>query len=459
MEFASPGKTTASARKLRGSNFGGLAVRDLALVLTLAGLAPLILRFAFVGIYLWTWMALMNPHRLTYGFAQNQPFNLVLAVLTLGAWIFTTHRKGLKINILAVLLGIFSTWITITTIFAPVPAFTTPLWDRNIKTMLYLFLVMALITNRTRLMGLLWIFVISIGYFGVRGAGFMALTGGNFTVFGPAESMISDNNSLALALILTLPIMNYLRQQAQHKLIRLGLLGAMALVFLSVLGSYSRGGAVAVVAMLGFLWLKSRAKIVTVIVALMALGVTVLFMPQKYFDRLDTMHDLSADNSFQGRLDAWHVAWEVAKERPFGAGFDGPRQPEIWNKYLPEAPARASHSIYFMVVGEHGFVGLFLYLCLLAAAWYNFVRVQRLTRDKPEFSWARDLASALQVSTIGFVVGGAALPMAYYDGFLLLLVAGVPLRHVVERALVPEKAKFQVRRGPAPAVANVPAVS
>lgn len=459
MECASPGKTTVSARKLREPNFGGFPLRDLALVLTLAGLAPLTLRFAFVGIYLWTWLGLMNPHRLTYGFAQNAPFNLIIAVLTLGAWIFTTHRKDLKVNILAVLLALFSVWITVTTIFAPAPEFTTPLWERNIKIMLYLFLVMALITNRTRLNGLMWIFVISIGFFGVRGAGFMVLTGGNYMVFGPQDSMIYDNNSLALALLLTLPIMYYLRGQTQHKLIKLGLLGAMALVFLSVVGSYSRGGVVAVVAMLGFLWLKSRAKIVTGIVAVMALGVTVLFMPQKYFDRLDTMHNLESDNSFQGRLDAWYVAWEAAKERPFGAGFDGPRQPEIWNKYRPEAPARASHSIYFMVIGEHGFVGIFLYLCLLLAAWYNLMRVQRLTRDKPEFSWARDLASALQVSIVGFVVGGAALPMAYYDGFLLLLVVGVPLRHLVERALAPEKAKVQVRRGAAPAIANVPVVS
>ena len=434
-------------------------MRDLVLVLTLAGLAPLTLRFAFVGIYLWTWLALMNPHRLTYGFAQNQPFNLILALLTLGAWVFTTHRKDIKINAFAVLLGLFSVWITLTTVFAPVPAFTAPLWDRNIKTMLFLFLVMALITTRARLNGLMWIFIISLGFFGVRGAGFMALTGGKFTVFGPEASMIADNNSLALALIMTLPVMNYLRQQAQNKLIKLGLMGAMGLVFLSVLGSYSRGGAVAVIAMLGFLWLKSRAKTVTAVIAAMALGVGVLFMPQKYFDRLDTINHLDADSSFQGRLDAWHVSWEVAKERPFGAGFDGPRQPEIWNKYLPEAPARASHSIYFMVIGEHGFIGFFLYLSVLLAGWFNLMRVQRLTRDRPEFTWARELASALQVSIVGFVVGGAALPMAYYDGFLLLLVAGVPLRHIVERALAPANAKAnQIQRGPVPMAVNAPAV-
>jgi probable O-glycosylation ligase (exosortase A-associated) len=143
-----------------------------------------------------------------------------------------------------------------------------------------------------------------------------------------------------------------------------------------------------------------------------------MVMPQKYMDRISTIGTASEDSSFQGRLDAWEVAWHTALDRPMGAGFEGPQQPANWDLYLPGVHRRASHSIYFMVLGEHGFIGLTIYLAMIFAAWRNLVKTLKLTRDRPELLWAKDLAQALQVSVIGFLVGGAALPMAYYTGCL-----------------------------------------
>jgi putative inorganic carbon (HCO3(-)) transporter len=82
---------------------------------------------------------------------------------------------------------LFAAWITLTTAFAPAPDVTTPLWNRNIKTMLLVILIMLGITNRVRLEGLIWIVVISIGYYGVRGGAFVILTGGAYRVFGPSS--------------------------------------------------------------------------------------------------------------------------------------------------------------------------------------------------------------------------------------------------------------------------------
>ena len=36
-----------------------------------------------VGIYLWTWISLMNPHRLTWGLAYEFPFAAVTGGVTL----------------------------------------------------------------------------------------------------------------------------------------------------------------------------------------------------------------------------------------------------------------------------------------------------------------------------------------------------------------------------------------
>jgi probable O-glycosylation ligase (exosortase A-associated) len=341
-----------------------------------------------------------------------------------------------------VLIILFSLWISITTYFAPVPEATEPLWDRNIKTMLLLLLIMTGISNRIRLHGLVWIVVISIGFWGVRGGGFTILHGGNYRVFGPPASMIEDNNSLALALIMVLPLFNYLRLHTRARWLRWGIVASMIPVLASIIGSYSRGGVIAMGAMLFFLGLKSRARVATLFIGAVAVSATLLIMPDKYFQRVETIGNAEEDSSFQGRVDAWTVAWRVALDHPLGAGFDGPRQDQVWNQYLPNKESRASHSIYFMVLGEHGFIGLGLYLLILLTAWRNLSRVIKLTRDRPEMLWAKDMAAALQVSMLGFMVGGAALPMAYYDGFLTLLAMTVPLRAVIEARVPAARPKW-----------------
>jgi probable O-glycosylation ligase (exosortase A-associated) len=407
-------------------------MRDGILLLILSTLLPCAIRFPFVGVYIWAWLGLMNPHRETYGFAHDMPLNMVVAIVTIGAWMFGRGQKKMRMDALTLFLTIFAIWMSITTIAAPAPDFTVPLWSRNEKTMLLLGMIIALMTTRVRIHGLVWIIVISIGYYGVKGGIFAAATGGSHMVIGPEGSMIGDNNAMALASVMTIPLFNYLRLHSERRIVRLALMGSSALILISILASYSRGGLIALTAMMGFLWVGSRAKgVIAVAVAVGALLVF-NFMPQQYLDRINTIQNAQEDESFRGRLSSWYVAWNVALDRPLGAGFDGPRQPAIWNQYLPNEQSFVSHSIYFMVLGEHGFIGLGLYLIILFIAWRNFRRVLYLTRDAPKLLWARDLAFALQVSMIGFLIGGAALPVAYYDGFLSLLALGAALRKLVE---------------------------
>lgn len=430
-------------------------MRDLALVLTLAVLVPLSVPFPIVGLYAWEWLSIMNPHRITWGFAQDQHFVMVVALVTIAGWLLSRERGSLRASAFLTLIIVFSLWTSLTTFFAPVPEMTVPLWDRTIKTMIMIVMVLALITTRARLHGLVWVIVISLAYYGIKGGAFVLLTGGNYIVFGPKDSMIQDNNALALALIMALPLLNYLRQHTQNRWVRYGIMGAMFLTFAGAIGSYSRGAIVAMAAILGYVWLKSNAKIVSgpLLVCLVLIGV--MAMPAKYMDRLSTFENVFEDESFQGRLDAWEVAWEAAKDRPLGAGFDGPRQAVVWNEYLPERTARASHSIYFMVLGEHGFIGLGIYLAILAVAWRNLRRIRRLTADNVDLAWARDLAFALEVGMVGFLVGGAALPMAYYDGFFTLLAMATCLWQVVQAQAAPAVATRSTAFGAAvPAAAR-----
>ena len=75
-----------------------------------------------------------------------------------------------------------------------------------------------------------------------------------------------------------------------------------------------------------------------------------------------------------------------------------------------------AHSIYFQMLGEHGFVGLGLFLLLGLVAWRTAGRLARESKDDPEYgSWMPMLMRMVQVSIIGYAAGGAFLSLAYLD--------------------------------------------
>ena len=114
--------------------------------------------------------------------------------------------------------------------------------------------------------------------------------------------------------------------------------------------------------------------------------------------------------------------------------------------FVPTDPAgpmpRAAHSIYFEVLGDMGFVGLGLFVAMLASMAVNLRRVRRLAREQANLRWAFDLAFALQGSLVAYMVAGAALSMAYVDLVYVLAAATVTLRQMVE-------AETRVARGSA----------
>jgi probable O-glycosylation ligase (exosortase A-associated) len=130
--------------------------------------------------------------------------------------------------------------------------------------------------------------------------------------------------------------------------------------------------------------------------------------------------DTDHDGSFQSRLLSWDVAFKYALAHfPVGAGIEGPSA--VFNLYYPNSPSHVSHSIYFQILGDNGFMGLGIYLTMLAIGFLNCQRIRKATRKEPALSWAYDLATMMQLSLVAFCVGGAALSLAYYDMPFILM--------------------------------------
>ncbi len=422
-------------------------MRDLIVAAIIFGFLPLALARPHVGLYLYSWISYMNPHRLAYGFAYTFPWAYITAIATLLGILFSKEQKRIVwTREMTVLLSLIA-WMAFTSVFAFYPDRAWAAFEKVIKIQIMIFLTPVVINSRERLHGLVWVIVLSLGFYGLKGGIFTILHGGSYHVQGPAESFIGGNNEIALALLMIVPLMRYLQLYEPRKWLRWGLGMGMLLTTLATIGSQSRGALLGAAAMGGVFWLKSRNKLVSAILIVAAVGLVVLVMPEQWYARMSTISDYQSDASAQGRINAWWTAWNVATTRVTGGGFDMFHR-ETFLAYAPDpSNVHDVHSVYFEMLGEHGFIGLALWLLLAVLAWRSGAKVIRETKKDPAQKWAADLVAMTQVGLVGYFTAGAFLGLSYFDLYYHFLMILVLARLLVEQSSAAHKAVAR----PAPA--------
>lgn len=424
-------------------------MRDLFVAAIVFGLLPVILVRPFVGILLLAGLGYMNPHRLCYGFMLNMPVVMIVALVTLVGMLVAREAKRMVWSREMFVLLLLIIWMGITTTQALYPTLAAEQYEKVIKIQILTFMSLLMLTTRERVHLLVWAIVVSIGFYGIKGGIFTIMKGGVHRVQGPPGTFIGGNNELALAMVMTIPLMRYLHLTEKSKLIRLGLAAAMLLTAIAAVGTQSRGALVALTLTGAIFWLKSRKKIMAGIFVASAVLITLSIMPPEWFQRMDTIETYQEDESAIGRINAWWTAYHVANARLWGGGFDA-WQPAVFALYAPDPEnVRDVHSIYFEMLGEHGWIGLGLFLTLLGMTWLKCSNVIRLAKKQPDMVWARDLAAMVQVTLVGYLSAGAFLGLAYFD-YVYHLVAIVVVLYTFVR---PRPA---VQAAPAPAAAPVP---
>lgn len=421
-------------------------MRDLVLLVVLFGACLWALRRPWIGAITWTVVSLGSPHA-AFGYAAaGWPVATAVAACTLIGFLFTTERQNPFATPAPVAVLVLTVWFCLTLPFSFDVDQSLPLWERSMKIFLMLFVTMSLLDTRKKLDVFLWSMAASIGYFGVKGGLFTLATGGNYRIWGPG-GFIGGNNELALALIMTIPMMRYLQLQSPSKWVRRGLVAAMILSAIAAIGTYSRGALLGMSSMLlFFIWRSDRKLLWGTAIIVFAVAMLPL-MPDTWWDRMDTLRTYGQDESALGRLTAWGMAWNLAKDRLMGGGFMV-ALPFVYAIYAPAATTSlVAHSIYFQIMGEHGFIGLFLFLLVGVLTWIDAARLRRLGGQHPDLKWAADLGSMMQVSMIGFAVTGAFLSMAYFDlPYNVMAAAALALR--MARREAEQAAGAALRRPP-----------
>ncbi len=417
-------------------------MRDLLVTAIIFAGLVFVINNPYVGVLLWSWVGYMNPHRLGWGFAYHFPFALLIAAVTVFSLIVSRKKLQFFWHPAIGWLIFLNIWFIVTTVFSLQPEDSWAQLNKVFKIQFFIFVTLWVMNDRIKIDSLVWVITASIGFFGFKGGIFTLISGGEHHVLGPEGSFIAGNTEIGLALVMILPLIWYLYLHAQKKWIRTGLMLSLPLVAIAILGTQSRGAFLAIAAIGFFLWLKSRKKLVPLLVILLMIPFVVMFMPQSWHDRMNTIQDYEEDASAVGRINAWTFATRMTNARPLtGGGFESfnERNYEYYAPGLVDRSGRIHypdvHSIYFEILGEQGYVGLIIFLMLGWIAWRTANKIMNLTRNREEHRWAYDLASMIQVGYVGYAVGGAFLGLAYFDlpyHFLVILV--LTLR-IVEQSL------------------------
>ncbi|UTW58608.1 putative O-glycosylation ligase, exosortase A system-associated [Kordiimonas sp. SCSIO 12603] len=375
-----------------------------------------------IGVLVWSWVSHMAPQSYTYNFARGFPFLVTVAAVTIIGMFLSRDKNRLVGHPAIVAMLIYWAWVVTTTFTAMEPSVSQTKLIHMSKVMLFAILSTVIMQSANRLKAFVWVMFASLAFIGIKGGLFTVLTGGNSRVQG-AGGMMGDNNQLAMAMSMLLPFAIYMAMHPPAKILKWPLRISAILIPISVVGTHSRGGFVALAGVIGMLVLKTKRKFLTLLVIAVVGATAITFMPQSWKNRIESTEGATEDSSFIGRVSMWKFSTNVVKDEPvFGGGFDifyVRHAAELWMP--PGYKARAPHSIYFEVLAEHGYTGLILFLTMLFTGWYAGGTQAKLYQRYEETKWIGDLCWACQLSMVAYAIGGLTVNIATFDVFYHIL--------------------------------------
>ena len=338
------------------------SLRDILVLIVLAGSIPFCFLFPTYGVILWAILSFVNPQDYGWGLAQNASPALAVAIPTLlGFLVFSRNWKGFVCREVF-LMAILWLWFTATTLnsvndpaFVDKAASAWYRWGLVSKILVMTVVTIGIIDSTKRFRWLVLAIAGSFGILALKTLPTMILSGGASRVYGPPNSMISDNNDFGLALNMALPFFFFLAKAEQKQRTK----WLMGIVFLStilaIIFTYSRGALIGLSVILVCMLLQAKQRVVLIPLAMMVFVFALFLTPQAWRDRMKTISPDSLDPSALSRLNAWTYSWNMTKDYPImGGGFDA-FTPSLFLRYAPDArDVHGPHSIYFGVMAEHG---------------------------------------------------------------------------------------------------------
>jgi len=432
-------------------------MRDPVLFLIIVVWIPIIFWRPWTGILAWYWVGLMAPHGLCWGFMRTFPIAMAVGVPALISLFLAKDRRPVPFTREIVMTIVFLLDITMTSIFAVYPEGAWDQWQKIMKIVLVSLITPMLIYGEKRVLALIFVVTFSVGYYGFKGGIFAITTGGSNMVLGPPGSYLQGNTFIGLAMIMVLPLLFISARLVYHRWvdfsgtwfdkwtrpIGLMLYGGFWLTVIAILVTYSRGALLGLLAIAPFLFLKMRYKWLMIVMAFIVFGVVGVAAPDRLVARWKTIETYEEDQSAMQRIQAWGANFNMALARPLtgmgmsnaSLGYDWWRQyvnfDGTWQHVL------SAHSLYFQILGQHGFLGLGIYLTMIGFTFFTLNKIRRTALQTTGKIWLKEYAWAIQLSLLGFLTAGAFIDVAYFTLVYALIALAIIMKKELDSSSAP----------------------
>ena len=416
------------------------------------------------------WVDMFRPNNVVYPGYRFVPVALIMGGVAVASYLLADRRFPPRIGAQTILTIAFAAWITLTTLWAVSPDAAWAKWDWAFNTVAFSAFIPFVIRSRNHIEGFLQVMVFSIMADLIPyGAKTLVNGGGYGRAYGLIEGnfFLGQGEMLSAACFMLLPIILFLMKNStivpRTSYTRLGYVGIIVFAILTAIGTHERTALVGMVVFAAMTWWTSKRKFLWATLIVLSGVAIVVMAPQSWTDRMATVSVSSrpTDDSALVRIRVWAWTLRFVGENPNGGGFDAYRintivLPDPQDSNTPKIEnARAFHSSYFEVLGEHGWVGFSLFMALVTASFRYLGQAARSARGNPGLQWAGELAYALQSSLLVMLACGLVIGIAFQPFFYDLFALSFCLRECTRR--IESRAFDNGVAMPRPALAPIPA--
>ncbi len=144
------------------------------------------MRHPWIGVLTWTWLSVMNPHAYTWA-AAKMPVAAMVAGSTLIGLVVTRDPRRIFVTPESAFLVLFMLWIAITFPFSFSVDGSYEMLSTVMKIDLMILVTLVLLQSRRQIELFVWVVVLSLGFYGVKGGIFTILSGGDAAGLGPGR--------------------------------------------------------------------------------------------------------------------------------------------------------------------------------------------------------------------------------------------------------------------------------
>ena len=377
----------------------------------------------FRALIVFTFILLLSPQSFIPGLARVRIALVTGAFAVLAhCWErFSKHRPLMRFTreiwLATALLG----WAIVTIPVSEWPGGSVQvLLDLYLKALIIFWLLSNTITTIGRLRTVAWGLSLMAAPLAATGLWhFLLHRGVAGRIIGYDAALTKNPNDLALLLNLILPLTAALLLLSRRQIVRGFLIGLLLLDASAVVVTFSRAGLLTLATSLALylrtLQRRREGKWAVLLVALAMAAVP--FLPSGYVDRATTIANIKADptGSAQVRWRDMRAALTFVLSHPLASAGLGMNVLAL--NEIRGSTWQPVHNVYLEYAVDLGWLGLGLFLLLLASSIRSAARVRDRSADVPALRELSVLAEAIRIALLAFAVAAFFYPVAYHFYF------------------------------------------